>query len=147
MPDAVGTKPFAYKTFILFCLVAATTLIGTPLFGYLYGYTVFDWVLFAILYMVTGLGVTVGYHRLISHRSFECHPWVKFLLLIAGDGRFKIPRCGGARIISGTMRGRIRRKIHTTPRKGFGTVTASGSSSIRLTGRKITSGSCGKIRW
>jgi len=84
MPDAVGRTPFAYKTFTLFCLVAATTLIGTPLFGYLYGYTLFDWVLFVILYLVTGLGITVGYHRLISHRSFECHPWVKALLLIAG---------------------------------------------------------------
>ena len=84
MPDAVGTTPFAYKTFTLFCLVAATTLIGTPLFGYLYGFTLFDWVLFGILYMATGLGITVGYHRLISHRSFECHPWVKVLLLIAG---------------------------------------------------------------
>src|SRR5262249_56127438 len=84
MPDAVGTTPFAYKTFILFCLVAIATLVGTPLFGYLYGYTLFDWVLFGILYVFTGLGVTVGYHRLISHRSFECHPWVKALLLIAG---------------------------------------------------------------
>ncbi|HEU4501376.1 MAG TPA: acyl-CoA desaturase, partial [Nitrospira sp.] len=54
------------------------------LFGYLYGYTLFDWALFAILYVCTGLGITVGYHRLISHRSFECHPWVKALLLIAG---------------------------------------------------------------
>ena len=84
MPDAIGNSPFAYKTFILFCLVAVTTLIGTPLFGYAYGYTLFDWVLFAILYVTTGLGITVGYHRLISHRSFECHPWVKALLLIAG---------------------------------------------------------------
>jgi stearoyl-CoA desaturase (delta-9 desaturase) len=84
MPDAVGTTPFAYKTFTLFCLVVAVTLIGTPLFGYLYGYTLFDWALFAILYVCTGLGITVGYHRLISHRSFECHPWVKALLLIAG---------------------------------------------------------------
>ena len=84
MPDAIGKSPFAYKTFILFCLVAVTTLIGTPLFGYVYGYTLFDWVLFSILYLVTGLGITVGYHRLISHRSFECHPWVKAFLLMAG---------------------------------------------------------------
>jgi stearoyl-CoA desaturase (delta-9 desaturase) len=41
-------------------------------------------VLFSILYLVTGLGITVGYHRLISHRSFECHPWVKAFLLMAG---------------------------------------------------------------
>lgn len=84
MPDAGGTTRFAYKTFTIFCLIALVTLVGTPLFGYLYGYTLFDWVMFGILYIFTGLGITVGYHRLISHRSFECHPWVKAVLLIAG---------------------------------------------------------------
>ena len=29
-----------------------------------------DIAVFAILYMVTGLGVTVGFHRLFTHRSF-----------------------------------------------------------------------------
>jgi len=84
MPDAVGTTPFAYKTFTLFCLVVVGTLVSTPLFGYLYGYTLFDWVLFGILYVFTGMGITVGYHRLIAHRSFECRPWVKAVLLIGG---------------------------------------------------------------
>ena len=84
MPDAVVTTRFAYKTFTLFCLVNLVTLVGTPLFGYLYGYAMFDWVLFSILYVFTGMGITVGYHRLIAHRSFECHPSVKAVLLIAG---------------------------------------------------------------
>ena len=61
MSDAIGKSPFAYKTFILFCLVAVTTLIGTPLFGYVYGYTLFDWVLFSILYLVTGLLMAGGW--------------------------------------------------------------------------------------
>lgn len=34
--------------------------------------------------MITGLGITVGYHRLISHRSFTCPDWVKTAFLIAG---------------------------------------------------------------
>ena len=84
MPDAQGATPFAYKTFILFCLVAVVTMVGTPLFGYFYGYSLFDWIVFGILYVCTGLGITVGYHRLISHRSFDCQPWVKAMLLIAG---------------------------------------------------------------
>ncbi|TKB33561.1 MAG: acyl-CoA desaturase [Nitrospira sp.] len=40
--------------------------------------------MFAVLYVVTGLGITVGYHRLLAHRSFDCLPWVKAGLLIAG---------------------------------------------------------------
>jgi stearoyl-CoA desaturase (delta-9 desaturase) len=26
--------------------------------------------MFGLLYVVTGLGITVGYHRLMAHRSF-----------------------------------------------------------------------------
>ena len=41
--------------------------------------------LFAVGFLVTGLGVTVGYHRLLTHRSFETHGILKILLLIFGS--------------------------------------------------------------
>jgi stearoyl-CoA desaturase (delta-9 desaturase) len=49
-----------------------------------YGYSTFDWIVFGVMYIITGMGITVGYHRLISHRSFECRDWVKRALLVAG---------------------------------------------------------------
>ena len=30
-----------------------------------------DLVVFAVLYVLTGLGITVGFHRLFTHRSFK----------------------------------------------------------------------------
>ena len=33
-----------------------------------------DLVVFAIVYVLTGLGVTVGFHRLLTHRSFKAGP-------------------------------------------------------------------------
>lgn len=30
------------------------------------------------------MGITVGYHRMITHRSFESHPWIKACLLVMG---------------------------------------------------------------
>jgi stearoyl-CoA desaturase (delta-9 desaturase) len=57
---------------------------GVPLFGYFYGYTWVDWAMFWLLYVITGLGITVGYHRLLAHRSFECRDWVKAGFLVAG---------------------------------------------------------------
>ena len=83
MIDQVGEK-LSYETLVLFGAVAAITVIGIPWFGIVYGFSLFDWVVCVALYIVTGMGITVGYHRLISHRSFECHPWVKFILLVAG---------------------------------------------------------------
>jgi stearoyl-CoA desaturase (delta-9 desaturase) len=61
-----------------------SAVIGVPLFGYFYRYTWLDWSLFGLLYVASGLGITVGYHRLTSHRSFDCPNWVKGTLLIAG---------------------------------------------------------------
>jgi stearoyl-CoA desaturase (Delta-9 desaturase) len=44
-----------------------------------------DIVVFAILYLVTGLGVTVGFHRLFTHRSFATKPWVRGVFAAAGS--------------------------------------------------------------
>jgi stearoyl-CoA desaturase (delta-9 desaturase) len=39
---------------------------------------------FATLYALTVLGITVGYHRLLTHRSFEAHPTVRLVLIVLG---------------------------------------------------------------
>src|SRR5215203_4103899 len=75
---------FSVWTLVLFSAVVAATLIGIPLYGYYIGFTVFDWMLFIVMYMVTGMGITVGYHRLVAHQSFQCPDWVKRCVLVAG---------------------------------------------------------------
>jgi stearoyl-CoA desaturase (delta-9 desaturase) len=42
-------------------------------------------ILLVVGFVVTGLGITIGYHRLLTHRSFETHPVVKTLLLAFGS--------------------------------------------------------------
>jgi len=41
-------------------------------------------VLFLLFYIWHALGVTVGYHRLISHRSFSCSKAVEYFFVLAG---------------------------------------------------------------
>lgn len=43
-----------------------------------------DVALFVGMYLLTGFGVTVGFHRLLTHRSFETNPLIKGALLILG---------------------------------------------------------------
>lgn len=38
-----------------------------------------------IMYALVAFGVTVGYHRMLTHRSFRPHPIVKCLLLLLGS--------------------------------------------------------------
>jgi stearoyl-CoA desaturase (Delta-9 desaturase) len=44
-----------------------------------------DLVLMLGLYLISGLGITIGFHRLLTHRSFETYPLIRALLLIAGS--------------------------------------------------------------
>jgi stearoyl-CoA desaturase (Delta-9 desaturase) len=78
------TRPRNYGTILLFGLVAVGALIGLPTYAYFFDYTWVDWTMFSLLYVITGLGITVGYHRLLAHRSFDCAPWVKGCFLVAG---------------------------------------------------------------
>jgi stearoyl-CoA desaturase (delta-9 desaturase) len=48
----------------------------------------FSWTHLFILvgmYLATGLGITIGYHRLFTHRSFETIGAVKFILAVLGS--------------------------------------------------------------
>src|ERR1700687_1803393 len=44
-----------------------------------------DLTLLAVMYSLVALGVTVGFHRMLTHRSFKPHPIVKFILLVLGS--------------------------------------------------------------
>lgn len=50
-----------------------------------------DLLLLLILYSLVALGVTVGYHRMLTHRSFKPHPIVKFILLVLGSMAWEGP--------------------------------------------------------
>jgi stearoyl-CoA desaturase (delta-9 desaturase) len=39
----------------------------------------------AVLYLLSGVGVTVGFHRLLTHRAFETHRPLKYVLAVLGS--------------------------------------------------------------
>jgi len=50
-----------------------------------WGFSWVDFVLLVVMYTATGLGITIGYHRLFTHRAFETVPVIRFLLAILGS--------------------------------------------------------------
>jgi stearoyl-CoA desaturase (Delta-9 desaturase) len=50
-----------------------------------------DVVLFVVLYVATALGVTVGFHRLFTHRSFKTTGPVRVLLAVLGSAAIEGP--------------------------------------------------------
>ncbi len=69
---------------ILFIAGTSLAALVWPVYAFFFGVSGGE-VALAVAYLVaTGMGITVGYHRLITHRSFHCRAWVKAGLLVAG---------------------------------------------------------------
>jgi stearoyl-CoA desaturase (delta-9 desaturase) len=61
------------------CFIAALVLLWQSLVG---------WVELGVLiamYTLTGLGITIGFHRLFTHRSFETHRPIRYLFAVLGS--------------------------------------------------------------
>ena len=50
-----------------------------------------DVIVFTICYVATGLGVTVGFHRHLTHRAFKARRWVRGSLAILGSAAIEGP--------------------------------------------------------
>lgn len=74
---------------VFFSSVLAITLVGVPWYVLKVGVHLADILLFFGFFTVTGLSITVGYHRLLAHRAFEANPLVTFLSLFFGAAAFE----------------------------------------------------------
>ncbi len=50
-----------------------------------------DLIIFGTIYLLTGLGITVGFHRLFTHRSFATHPWLRGVFAGLGSAAIEGP--------------------------------------------------------
>lgn len=60
-------------------------VIAAPFFVWVWGFTWTDAGLLIGMYVMTVLGIGIGFHRLFVHGSFETYTWVKFLLAVVGS--------------------------------------------------------------
>jgi stearoyl-CoA desaturase (delta-9 desaturase) len=86
--------PAAHRVITLIAVVLPPVGI-LAVIGTLWGVAVrpIDLVLFALFYVVPGLGITVGFHRYFTHRSFETSRPVKTLLAVLGSMTSQGPVC------------------------------------------------------
>ncbi len=88
---AVATAQFD-RAANLFVTVVPIALVGLAAWlawgGALHWY---DLVVLAATYALTGLGITVGYHRLFTHRSFKTGPGLRMLFAVLGSAAVEGP--------------------------------------------------------
>lgn len=74
-----------------------TAIVGVPFIGlgvavwlaWGRGLHLADILMALVFYVITGLGVTVGFHRLLTHRSFTAVPALRVALAVAGSMSFE----------------------------------------------------------
>ncbi|MFI7696091.1 acyl-CoA desaturase [Nonomuraea sp. NPDC049655] len=99
--DYDGTSPFpgagehvpagrAQTTLTGAIVIAPFAALGAVIYlAWGHGVALTDLLLAAAFYVVTGLGVTVGFHRLLTHGSFTARPWLRVSLAVAGSMGFQ----------------------------------------------------------
>ncbi len=69
--------------------VLSLVFVGWELWASVLGWN--DIFVFLVLYVLTGLGVTVGFHRLFCHRAFKTTRYVRAVLAILGSAAIEGP--------------------------------------------------------
>lgn len=75
----------AAVTMWVFVVLPFIALIAAVPLAWGTGVTVVDVVTAIVVYVVSGLGVTAGYHRYLTHGSFKTRRWLRVTLAVAGS--------------------------------------------------------------
>lgn len=85
-PATLGRAPLLVRLVTLGLIVVPLLgLVAAPFFLWGWGFSWVDVGLLIGMYLLTALGITVGFHRLFVHRSFETYTWVKFVFAVLGS--------------------------------------------------------------
>lgn len=80
----MSKPPIIWTNVLIFLSTFLVAIIGVPLYGYHFGYQTEHLVATIVALGFAGMSITVGYHRLWSHRTYEAHPAIQFVLALGG---------------------------------------------------------------
>ncbi len=83
-PEAHASRVVQFVTFLAIVLPMVAFIVA-PILMWGWGFHWTDLGLFLAMYTLTALGITVGFHRLFVHRSFDTYMWVKVIFGILGS--------------------------------------------------------------
>ncbi|MHB1535343.1 MAG: fatty acid desaturase [Acidimicrobiales bacterium] len=86
-PTRQGALARLITLLVIFGPLAGVVAAAVALFGR--GVTTLDLALVVAFYAISGHGISVGYHRMLTHRSFKGARWVTLSLAVAGSLAFE----------------------------------------------------------
>ncbi|MEU7791212.1 acyl-CoA desaturase [Amycolatopsis sp. NPDC049159] len=85
-PVIEGTRGIGVQLSVYFGVIAplVALLVAVP-FAWGWGLSWVDVGIFVVFYAISGLGITVSYHRYFTHGSFKAKQWLRVVMAIAGS--------------------------------------------------------------
>ncbi len=80
----MSKAPIAWINVIVFVVTTLISVIWVPYYAFTIGFDAFEITAAILCLGYSGMSITVGYHRLWSHKTYQTHPVVKFVLAIGG---------------------------------------------------------------
>jgi fatty-acid desaturase len=85
LPNALQQAPVKIDKFY----VVFMTLIHAGALAALFYFSWLGFALFLATYVISGMGITIGYHRLLTHRSFRVPMWLERFFALCGASAFE----------------------------------------------------------
>ncbi len=76
--------PLVWSNLIFFITITILGLVAAPIWGILVGFSGWAWAFLFIFWTLNGLTITIGYHRLWSHRTFKARWPLRLVLALLG---------------------------------------------------------------
>jgi stearoyl-CoA desaturase (delta-9 desaturase) len=75
---------FVLENLIFFTVISLLGFVVAPIWGFIHGFSGWAWLVAGIFWVLSGLSITAGYHRLWSHRTYKAHWPLKLFFAIFG---------------------------------------------------------------
>ncbi len=78
-------KKYDFSITLALILLPLISVMGVPLYVYYNGIVWQEPFMLLTGWFLSGLGITMGYHRLFAHRSFKAKPFLEWMLMLFGS--------------------------------------------------------------
>ncbi|MGE4233038.1 MAG: acyl-CoA desaturase [Bacteriovoracia bacterium] len=82
--DTLIPKKFSWINVLFFVGLYGSGIALSLYYVFKYGVKASDLLIFFVMYALTAIAVTAGYHRYFSHRAFKAHPVIEYFFAIFG---------------------------------------------------------------
>ena len=89
MNQMKNNSKYNWNMVFFLTIIPLIGIFGTSIYVYYNGIVWQEPVLLLVFWFISGMGITMGYHRLFAHKSFKTNSFVEWILMIFGSLAFE----------------------------------------------------------